>query len=129
LVSAAGKGDFVFLDPPYYSDSLQRTGPKYGAEVWGIERHEELADHLVAMQDRGVLFVLTNSGEEDMVNLYQQRGLHVSQVMVPRAINSKTDDRQAVGEVIVSNAVVEHEGQTNTGALLDLDMLRHSRRK
>ncbi len=129
LVSAAGRGDFVFLDPPYFSDSLQKTGPKYGTEVWGIEKHEELADHLVAMQERGVLFVLTNSGEEEMVSLYRHRGLHVSEVMVPRMINSKTEERQPVGEVIVTNAEFENEGLTDPGVLLDLDMLRLARRK
>lgn len=129
LVSAAGKGDFVFLDPPYYSDSLQKTGPKYGAEAWGLELQEELADHLVSMQERGVLFVLTNSGEEEMVNLYRSRGLHVTEVMVSRAINSKIDERQPVGEVIVTNAESAFEGLTDPGVLLDLDMLRRSKGK
>lgn len=129
IVSAAGKGDFVFLDPPYFSDSLLKGSPKYGTEVWGYERHAELADMLVMMQDRGVLFVLTNSAEDEMVKLYQARGLHVNKVMVPRAINSKTDERQPVGEVIVSNAISEFEGNSDAGVLLDLEMLRRSRQQ
>jgi DNA adenine methylase len=129
IVSAAGKGDFVFLDPPYFSDSLQKGSPKYGTEHWGFDRHAELADMLVLMQDRGVLFVLTNSSEEEMIGLYQSRGLQISHVMVPRAINSRTDERQPVGEVIVSNAIAEDDRHWDAGVLLDLEMLRKSRQR
>lgn len=124
LVSAAGEGDFVFLDPPYFSDSLDRGQPKYGAEIFGYEEHKRLAEMLLVLQRRGALFMLTNSGEREMVSLYRDLGLNVREVLVPRAINSKADERQAVGEVIVTNADSHTAHTADPGVLLDLEMLR-----
>lgn len=104
LVASASTGDFVFLDPPYYSDSLQRSTNKYGNDLWNLERHRELAQHLVNLNDRGVLYTLTNSAEPEMKELYKSLGLSFTSVQAPRAINSKVDARQPVGELIVSNA-------------------------
>lgn len=127
LVSAAGEGDFVFLDPPYFSDSLDRGQPKYGAGIFGFDEHERLAEMLVVLQRRGALFMLTNSGEREMVSLYRDLRLNVQEVLVPRAINSKTEQRQAVGEVIVTNADSRTSDHVDAGVLLDLDMLRRQR--
>ena len=131
LVATAGSGDFVFLDPPYYSDSLQKTSPKYGANAFGYPAHKRLAEVLLTLQQRGVMFVLTNSGEPEMVALYRELGLSVREVMVPRAINSKADERQPVGEVIVSNAQPRTASVNlmSPGVLLDLEMLRKGKRQ
>lgn len=127
LVSAAGEGDFVFLDPPYFSDTLDRGQAKYGAELFGLEEHRRLAETLLLLQRRGVQFMLTNSGEREMVTMYRDLGLNVREVLVPRAINSKGDERQAVGEVIVTNANGHTSHGADPGVLLDLDMLRRRR--
>ena len=128
LVASAGIGDFVFLDPPYYSDSLQKGSPKYGASVFGYSAHKRLAEVLLLLQQRGALFILTNSGEPEMVALYRELGLSVREVMVPRAINSKADERQPVGEVIVSNAQLRSTPLMSPGVLLDLEMIRKGKR-
>jgi DNA adenine methylase len=129
LVGTATNGDFVFLDPPYFSDSLQKTSPKYGVDCFGLEEHTRLARALVQLQQRRVSFLLTNSGEPEMVALYKNMGLSVKQVMVPRAINSKTDDRKPTGELLVTNSDIETGHTKNAGVLLDLEMLRISRRQ
>jgi len=128
LVASAGSGDFVYLDPPYYSDSLQKGSPKYGASVFGYSAHKRLAEVLLLLQQRGALFILTNSGEPEMVALYRELGLSVREVMVPRAINSKADERQPVGEVIVSNAIPRSNPLMSPGVLLDLEMIRKGKR-
>jgi len=85
-----------------------------------------LAEVLLTLQQRGVMFVLTNSGEPEVVALYRELGLSVREVLVPRAINSKADERQPVGEVIVSNAQprTANVNLMSPGVLLDLAMLR-----
>jgi DNA adenine methylase len=130
LVASAGSGDFVFLDPPYYSDSLQKNSPKYGANAFGYAAHKRLAEMLLTLQQRGAMFVLTNSGEPEMAALYRELGLSVREVMVPRAINSKVDERQPVGEVIVSNAQPRNTNMStmSPGVLLELEMLRKGKR-
>jgi DNA adenine methylase len=127
LVGSAGTGDFLFLDPPYYSDSLQKTSPKYGAEAFGYAAHKKLAEMLVNLQRRGATFILTNSGEPEMIALYRELGLNVREVMVPRAINSKADERQPVGEVIITNSQPGSAPSMSPGVLLDLEMLRSER--
>lgn len=129
LVTSAGDGDFVFLDPPYFSDSLLKTSPKYGSQIFGIREHIKLAETLVRLHERGVLFLLTNSGEPEMFTLYRDYGLTVKEVLVPRAINSKTDERQSVGELIVTNTSGRHTKLSTSAVLLDLEVLRSSRAK
>ena len=124
LVASAVEGDFVFLDPPYFSDSLQPGSPKYGTDGFGLAAHEKLAKTLVALNERGVAFMLTNSSEPQMLTLYRDLGLSVREIMVPRAINSKIDERQPVGELVVTNSKDQILATTRAGVLLDLDMLR-----
>jgi DNA adenine methylase len=96
----AGEGDFVFLDPPYYSDVL-RSDTKYLREIFTLRDHSELADALAQAARHGVDFILTNSGEAEMMELYMRHGFDVEPVMVPRFINSKTDRRHPAPEIIV----------------------------
>jgi len=100
-VAFAEPGDFVFLDPPYYSDVL-RDDLKYQTRPFDLRQHRRLARTLVQLAERGIQFMLTNSGEEEMVELYQSHGLRLDRVQVPRPINSKTDQRSPVPEVIIT---------------------------
>lgn len=98
----AEPGDFVFLDPPYYSDLTQERGQKYSKVGFGLAGHERLAERLNELSSRGVDFMLTNSGESEMVKLYSDHGLNVETVFVPRSINSKIDKRVPAPELIVT---------------------------
>lgn len=99
--SLADPGDFVFLDPPYFSDTLVGD-TKYQMRQFDIRDHEQLADFASSLSRRRVNFVLTNSGEEEMELLYRRHGLNVIRVQVPRSINSKTELRKSVDELIVT---------------------------
>ncbi len=97
----AEPGDFVYLDPPYYSD-IARDDTKYGSRQFSLREHREIAIALEQLSFRGVDFLLTNSGEAEMVQLYSEYGLDVETISVPRPINSKTDERGIpVPELIV----------------------------
>jgi len=101
VASSATKEDFVFLDPPYYSDVIA-SDSKYGREVFGLEQHKKLVRLLLDLQRRDVQFMLTNSAEEDLVRMYLDNGLYVEHTRVPRSINSDTEKRVSVSEIIVS---------------------------
>lgn len=100
-VAQARKGDFVFLDPPYFSD-IARDDVKYKARQFDITHHHRLASRLEDFASRGIDFVLTNSGEEEMVQLYESHGLSVFRIKAPRAISSRTDQRLPVEEIVVT---------------------------
>ena len=102
-VALAQPGDFVFLDPPYYSEITgEDVRTKYQARPFTLRHHEELASALVDLDRRGVHFLLTNSGEDEMADLYSRHGLTVDLVEIPRPINSKADQRKAVRELVVT---------------------------
>jgi len=100
-VSLAEPGDFVFLDPPYFSDWV-RDDLKYSAKIFGPAEHAKLADEAVRLARRGIAFLLTNSAEREMIELYESRGLATTVVGVPRAINSNIGARGAVRELLVT---------------------------
>lgn len=122
-VASARSGDFVFLDPPYLSDSTQ-NGTKYGTEEWGMSKHEKLAEACLALDMRGVQFVLTNSGEDELVDLYRDLGLTVNVAFVARAINSKPNRRGVVKELIVSNSSSEKASSDETARVFTIPIRR-----
>ena len=104
-LGAASPNDFVFLDPPYYSDQVARV-TKYaraGARsTFDIDQHKKLLRHMVDLKKRRVDFLLTNSAERQLIELYTEAGLHVERTVVPRFISSDIDNRVAVEEILVS---------------------------
>ncbi len=98
-LATAEAGDFVFADPPYFSDCS--TSAKYSKGQFRGKSHDELALRLSLLSERGVDFLLTNSAEHEMIALYQSFGFDIEVVSVPRFISSKTDSRLPISELIV----------------------------
>ncbi len=73
-----------------------------GATLFGLDHHKKLIKMLLKLQRRDVQFMLTNSAEPDLVQMYMDNGLYVEHTRVPRFINSDTEKRVAVSEIIVS---------------------------
>jgi DNA adenine methylase len=102
-IAQARPGDFIFLDPPYYSDLTKERGVKYRRKQFDLAEHERLARRLEDLSRRGIDFLLTNSGEEVMIDLYRDHGLTVNVFRMPRNISSKPDERgNHVLEILVS---------------------------
>jgi DNA adenine methylase len=110
----AEPGDFVFLDPPYYSEIVvgerdKRRPQKYHRREFGLRDHTDLANALVELTRRGIDFMLTNSAEPEMVAQYRDCGLQVAVITAPRPINSKTDRRGThVAELLVTPRGAEY---------------------
>ena len=109
-MSSAEPGDFVFADPPYYSD-IRLDDTKYSRMQFSAQSHFELAESLSRLGNRGVDFLLTNSAEPEMVELYKNLGFEIERVRVPRFISSKLDSRVSAGELIVRPAgtIIPHQ--------------------
>lgn len=105
-VGFARPGDFLFLDPPYFSDlntdDARYSPSKYSVRYFTARDHVRLAQTLRELAGRGIDFLLTNSGEQKMIDLYRDHGLYVERVRRPRLINS-VSERRGVGapEIIV----------------------------
>jgi DNA adenine methylase len=100
IVSLAEKGDFIFFDPPYVSDVL-KDDKKYSARAFGLRDHRRVADALRMLSARGITFILTNSAESVAHEIYDHPELSTRTVSVTRYINSKTELRGSVNELLV----------------------------
>lgn len=94
------KGDFVYLDPPYYPiDSNSFT--KYTKNNFNEGNQIKLFKYCKRLTDRGVKFMLSNSNTNFIRNLYKDFDIKI--VSAPRTINCKVDGRKAAEEVLVRN--------------------------
>jgi site-specific DNA-adenine methylase len=107
-IAEAGRGDFVYCDPPYAPVSKTACFAHYTAGGFSVSDQARLLDALIAASHRGATIVLSNSAAPEMVRLYakpeaRRAGLHVERVPARRAISSKGHARGPVDELVVTN--------------------------
>lgn len=98
-VKTAKKGDFVYFDPPYDSDTS--TFNSYTEEGFGKEEQIRLASTFKELSDRGVYVMLSNHNTILINELYKDFNIHI--IEAKRSINSKGSKRGNVEEVIITN--------------------------
>lgn len=97
------KKSFVYFDPPYWkiSDSSSFTG--YTMNGFTEENQVELRDVCRMLDKKGVKFMLSNSDTPFIRELYKE--FSIISVDATRSINSNSQKRGTVGEVLVKNYV------------------------
>jgi DNA adenine methylase len=104
----AGRGDFVYCDPPYAPLSRTASFAQYTAGGFTAFDQARLQDAVIAAARRGALVVVSNSSAPEIVKGYsspaaRSAGLSVTRVAARRAINSQAERRGPVEELIVTN--------------------------
>ena len=94
--SMAEEGDLVFLDPPYAG-----TNDCYTADGFGTDDQHRLAGLCRNLNERGTLFMQTNSDCGFVRNLYGQ--FHLIVVPPRPSLSCNGTSKQPVGEVIIAN--------------------------
>lgn len=102
-VKTAKKGDFVYFDPPYDSDTT--TFNSYTEDGFGKEEQRRLADVFKDLDKRGVYVMLSNHNTILVKELYKDYHVHV--IEAKRNINSNGKKRGKVEEVIITNFLNE----------------------
>lgn len=107
-LAAAGRGDFVYCDPPYAPLSPTASFANYTALGFTADDQRRLHDEVVAAARRGASVVVSNSSAPLIVSLYtsgaaRRAGLVLRRVPARRAINSRAASRGPVDEVLVTN--------------------------
>jgi DNA adenine methylase len=94
------RGDFVYMDPPYYG-----TFTGYNKDEFGEAEQRRLRDYFLLLTQRGVLVALSNSDCDFIRGLYQDvPGVRMIQIPVKRMINSKVEARgQTKIELLIVN--------------------------
>jgi DNA adenine methylase len=108
-LEAAGRGDFVYLDPPYAPVSRTSHFTSYNSTRFGPEQQASLQQAVIALAGRGAHILLSNSVAPDISRLYEENidarkaGLTIRTVEARRAINSRASARGAVLEYLITN--------------------------
>ncbi len=104
VLEKAGKGDFVYFDPPYYPVSKTASFTSYTADTFLEKEQLELRDVFIELHKRDCFVMLSNSDTPLINELYSNiKGVKVSKVAAGRAINSNAAKRGKISEVLVTN--------------------------
>lgn len=98
-VETAQKGDFIYFDPPYDSDTSTFTS--YTEVGFGKNEQIRLAKVFKDLSNRGCYVMLSNHNTKLINELYSEFNLHV--IEAKRNINSNGQKRGSVEEVIITN--------------------------
>lgn len=98
-VKSAKKGDFVYFDPPYDSDTS--TFNSYTEDGFGKEEQRRLAKVFKELDAKGVYVMLSNHNTSLVNELYKDYHRHL--IEAKRSINANGKKRGKVEEVIITN--------------------------
>lgn len=87
---------FYYLDPPYH-----KTYDGYDSSRFGDKNHEELAAFCNKLHKEGCFFMVSNSDNDFVRNLYQ--GFIIEQVKASRFLSCKGEQRGKETELIIRN--------------------------
>ena len=95
------RDDFVYFDPPYVPLSKTSSFATYAKDGFTLDDQIRLRDLCVALDNRKIRFMLSNSYTDTVLELYE--GFKIDVIDAPRAISSKASGRGVVKEVLVRN--------------------------
>lgn len=102
-VKNAKKGDFIYFDPPYDSDTS--TFNNYTENGFGKEQQRRLAKVFKDLDERGCYVMLSNYNTSLIKELY--KGYNFNYITVSRNIGASASNRGKVQEVIITNYKTE----------------------
>lgn len=100
-MNEAGRGDFVYIDPPYVPLSRTASFTSYTTEGFGADEQQELAALFAKAAGRGARLMLSNSDTPAVRELYGKYQIHA--VRARRAINRDGTKRGGIAELVVTN--------------------------
>lgn len=100
-VKNAKKGDFVYFDPPYHPLSETSSFTSYSKDDFSKEDQIKLKELYVELDKKGVCVMLSNSSAPFIKKLYSE--FKQIPVFATRMINSKSDKRGKISEVVIVN--------------------------
>ena len=101
ILDEVKKGDFVYLDPPYVPLNQTSSFTSYTKEGFDIDMQFTLRDVCDELNERGVLFLLSNSDTPEINELYSN--YTIKKVFASRQINANSSGRGKITEVLVRN--------------------------
>ena len=103
-----GEGDFVYLDPPYASETSNGF-TSYTKEVFSWSEQEKLAREFAKMSKRGCQVMVSNINEKAIEDLYRESARAIIPVKADRMINSKGNQRTGHSELVILSYIPERQ--------------------
>jgi DNA adenine methylase len=104
VLKYAKKGDFIYLDPPYYPVNKTSSFTAYTNEAFLDKEQIELRNTFAELSQRGCFVMLSNSDVPFINEIYSGiNGVRINKVEAGRAINSNGTKRGKVTEVLITN--------------------------
>jgi len=100
-VADADCGDFVYFDPPYVAKHDNNGFKKYNERVFSWNDQERLARLSEDLKQRRVFVMISNSSNDDILNLYE--GFYKYFVQRHSVISGLPSGRSLVSEVIMTS--------------------------
>lgn len=104
-----GQGDFVYLDPPYQPISKTSNFVGYTQQSFSKADQDRVFSFFSDADRRGARVMLSNSDTPEIREMYEGAGFVVETVSALRRVNSKSDGRAGVSEILVRNYSLPHE--------------------
>lgn len=101
VLDLAKKGDFVYFDPPYYPLTPTSSFTAYNQDVFLEDEQKRLFNTFEKLSQSNIHVILSNSDTELIKELYKE--YQIDLVDVPRFINSKSNGRGKIKEILVKN--------------------------
>ena len=103
----AKEGDFVYLDPPYYSPD-NKGFTAYNASLFTPDDQKKLADEFKRLTLKGVKVLLSNSKADFITDEFKKREIEGKPLTYDtlealRVINCKGSNRTGVKELLIKN--------------------------
>ena len=105
VIDLAEKGDLCYLDPPYHPASKTANFTDYAAGGFSMADQRRLRDLCVELDERGVIFVLSNSDTEAVRRLYRGiSGFKTVSLKTKRMISRKVSSRGSGYDLLITNS-------------------------
>lgn len=113
VTDRADAGDLVYVDPPYKPMSRTADFTEYQAEGFDEADQRRLRDAAVELDRRGVSVIVSNS--PPVAALFEDTPFTIEYVDASRRINSDSEGRGDVAELLMSNVDIENQQQSTIG--------------
>mgnify|MGYP003624022703 CR=1 FL=1 len=102
-LKGAGKGDFVYLDPPYQPVSDTANFTSYTDSDFNYKDQERLFRKFKSLDKKGAKILLSNSKSKEIVDLYDEFSEGIVEINANRFINSVSGKRTGHSELLIKN--------------------------
>jgi len=93
---------FVYFDPPYHSQD-NGNFTRYQADGFGESEQIRLRNHYLELTEKGIKCLMSNSDTKFIKEIYSDKRLNICTVQAKRLINSNSEKRGEVNEVLIKN--------------------------